>query len=122
MTFGAEGADEPALGLALSRAGVAPVDDGGRGMRTPSALSGRPRLDIAGRHAEFVKWGTPVWPAIVHFAGGRWRLPIYHRELLTLQLINRGVPRGAAKALASLRHAPTVARRISDYTPPHARQ
>jgi hypothetical protein len=100
VMFGDLPGDEPAVALALSRAGAVVIDDHGRGMRTPSALSGRPRLDIAGRQAEFVKWGARVNPVLVHFAGGRWRRPAYREQLLALQLAARGVPRPVAGAMA----------------------
>jgi hypothetical protein len=104
IRFGETYGDEPAVALALSRAGVGLVDDAGRGMRTPSALTGSVTLDVARQRAEFVKWGSPVAPVLVHFAGGRWRRPIYRRELLALRLAGRGVPRPAASALARLAH------------------
>lgn len=102
ITFGGEPGDEPAMALALSRAGVGAVDDRGRGMRTPSALTGQATLDIARQRAAFVKWGSPVAPVLVHYAGGRWRRPIYRQQLLSLRLAGRGVPRPVASALARL--------------------
>jgi hypothetical protein len=115
MTFGAEGADEPAVALALSRIGTRAIDDGGRGMRTPSALTGRATLDIAGRRAEFTKWGTRVTPVIVHFAGGRWHRRAYREQLLVLRLASRGLPRPMARwlgwlALGSLSSAARLGR------------
>jgi hypothetical protein len=109
IRFGGEFGDEPAMALALSRAGVGLIDDGGCGMRTPSALTGKVSLDIARQHAEFEKWGSPVTPVLVHFAGGRWRRPVYRRELLALRLATRGVPRPVASVLARLRHGSRTA-------------
>lgn len=100
MNFGAAGADEPSVALVLSRLGYPVVDDHGHGMRTPSALTGRTRLNIAGRAAAFTKWGTPVTPLVVHFAGGRWRRRIYRQQLLAVRLITKSVPRPVARLLA----------------------
>jgi hypothetical protein len=102
MRFGGDGADEPSLGLALTRSGYRAPDDDGRGMRTPSALTGRPRLNIANGPAHFIKWGVTVNPCIVHFAGGRWHRPLYRQQVLTLRLIGRGAPRFVAAATAWL--------------------
>jgi hypothetical protein len=109
VRFGETYGDEPAMALALSRANVGIVDDAGRGMRTPSALTGTVTLDVAGQRAQFIKWGSPVAPVLVHFAGGRWRRPVYRRELLAMRLAARGVPRPVASAVARMAHGSLTA-------------
>lgn len=76
--------DEPALALALTEAGCAPLDDNGCSMRTPIGIVGPMRIDVLKGVCEFTKYDRPVTPSIVHFATWQYN-PIYYRERAKLR-------------------------------------
>jgi hypothetical protein len=83
--------EEPCFAVATGKRGIAPIEDHGKLMRTPFGLQGRLDIDVLAGRCDFVKHGTPVSPAVVHFASP-WRFhPTYGRECLKLRLANSAI-------------------------------
>src|SRR5204862_5193736 len=87
--------EEPLYATALAIHRVPPVDDGGRGMRTPLRMRGWLHVDVLGGSCRFRKEGVPVEPTIVHFAGPYAaardpRSAFYRRERDKLESAARG--------------------------------
>lgn len=76
--------EEPLMSLAMSIYRQDPVDDGGKGMRTPVGQSGVFTMDILKGTCAFYKHGICVEPAIMHFGGGYPEAFHYRREIKKL--------------------------------------
>ena len=81
--------DEPVVAMALATHGIRAVDDHGQTMRTPIGIRGPLDIDILRGYCRFNKAGTPVTPAIPHFADWRTRAFHYNREAAKLWLSGR---------------------------------
>ena len=90
LEFRSDGpADEMLIGAAMTIVGCTSVCDGARLMRTPIGTTGKLQVDSILGKAAFLKYGIPVTPAIVHFAGPFQKDPVYDRERLKLQIYHQ---------------------------------
>ncbi|HEX3898865.1 MAG TPA: hypothetical protein VHW74_06800 [Mycobacteriales bacterium] len=89
--------DEPALSLAMAKAGVRAIDRAPMPvMRVTVAVGGSFKVDVTRRRP---RADAPA--QIVHFAGGATTGRIYGREARTLRLVDRSVPSRVARPIAA---------------------
>ena len=81
--------DQPLFSIAMSIYGQEPIDDKGKGMRTPLGISGQFKMDILKGMCEFNKGNERVFPAIMHFGGECTKTFFYRREVRKLELGSR---------------------------------
>lgn len=84
-------ADEVVMSVAMSYYRMIPIEDNGKGMRTPIAQTGQFKMDILKGYCEFYKEGEKVEPAIMHFGGDCTTTFFYKRELKKLKLSRLGI-------------------------------
>ncbi len=84
-------ADEVLMSLAMSYFRMIPIEDGGKGMRTPIAQKGQFKMDILKGYCEFYKEGEKVTPAIMHFGGDCLNTFFYKRELKKMKLAKKKI-------------------------------
>jgi hypothetical protein len=82
-----EANDEYILAVAIALCGCPLVPVTRQLMQIPLGLSGRLKLDVILGKSEFVAWGKPVNPAMVHFCGYFRDWPIYERECGKLRIL-----------------------------------
>lgn len=78
--------EEPLMSLAMSSFNQNPIDDKGKGMRTPIGITGQLKLDVLTGVCGFYKHGVWVEPAIMHFGGDCTKTYFYKRELRKIQI------------------------------------
>lgn len=94
--------EEGLMAVAMATYGELPYDDKGTGMRTPMGQSGQFRMDVLKGYCSFIKHGTLVSPAIMHFGGDCMETFFYRREVRKLKLAEKGVPKGMASFVVNV--------------------
>ena len=78
--------DEPLMSIAMSIYEQEPIDDNGKGMRTPLGLSGQFKMDILKGYCRFYKYEKLVTPSIMHYGGFSNNIFFYRREIIKLKM------------------------------------
>jgi hypothetical protein len=95
--------EEPLMSIAMSRAGIAPLDDEGRGMYTPIGLKGGFHIDSLTGICKFYKEQSFVEPAVVHFCGDFSKQFHYLRETAKIRsYVKAKLPRKATSYLINI--------------------
>ncbi|MBX7093193.1 MAG: hypothetical protein K1X56_00605 [Flavobacteriales bacterium] len=78
--------EEPLMSLSMAQFGLSPINDNGKGMRTPVGQKGVFRMDILKGYCSFLKHNIKVEPVIMHFGGGYPEAFHYRREVLKMKI------------------------------------
>lgn len=94
--------EEPLISLSMAMHAQLPIDDQGKGMRTPVGQSGVFEMDILKQYCAFQKHGIRVTPAIMHFGGGYPEAFHYRREVRKMDLhLKYKLPKSLASFLVN---------------------